>query len=140
MDWIPGVVIAGHGVAGGRSVGSAHNPYPAGSIRLQEPHFMRAGIDLSPYFSGTLNVDLAPHKPEARRVVFDGVLHWYGDIAERFTLAMVDCRTGGRDYQGFWYRPHPETKPAHFQRDTVAELLLPYIEGIATGDTVLLRF
>ncbi len=140
MEWIDGVVVAGHGVAGGRTVGRAGNPYPAGSIRLQQPHFLQAGIDLSRYFSGTLNVDLAPHKPEAKRVVFDGVLDWHGDIAERFTLAQVACRVAGREFDGLWYYPHPDTKPAHFQRDTVVELLLPYIGGIAVGDTVSLKF
>ncbi len=140
MEWVDGVVVAGHGVASGNAVGSPGNPYPAGSIRLQQPHFLQAGIDISPYFSGTLNVDLAPHTPRAKRVVFDGVLHWHGDIAERFTLANVVCRVAGREFGGLWYYPHPETKPAHFQRDTVVELLLPYIEGVAIGDAVSLRF
>ena len=142
MEWFDGVVITGHGVAGGSA---ADSPYPAGSISLQRPHFLSAGIDLSPYFSGTLNVDLAPHKPpQLQRVVFDGVLHWYGDIAERFTLARVDCRVVvhkiGREVEGLWYYPHPETKPAHFQRETVVELLLPYLEGIAAGDAVSIKF
>ncbi len=136
--WLDGVVIAGHGVAGG---GAADSPYPAGSISLQQPHFLSAGIDLSPYFSGTLNVDLAPHKPpQSNRVVFDGMLHWYGDISERFTLAKVECRVGGSEVEGLWYYPHPETKPAHFQRETVVELLLPYVEGIAAGDAVSIKF
>lgn len=138
MEWLKGVVIAGHGVAGG---GAADSPYPAGSISLQQPHFLRAGIDLSPYFPGTLNVELAPDKPpRSERVVFDGVLHWYGDIAERFTLARIECRFAARDFEGLWYYPHPETKPAHFQRDTVVELLLPHIAGIAAGDAVSIRF
>ncbi|HEX7641098.1 MAG TPA: hypothetical protein VF472_02705 [Burkholderiaceae bacterium] len=137
MEWLDGIVIAGHGVAGG---GAADSPYPAGSISLQQPHFLRAGIDLSPYFSATLNVDLAPHRPTPRRIVFDGVLHWHGDIAERFILSKIDCRIAGREIGGLWYYPHPETKPAHFQRDTVVELLLPYLEGIAAGDAVSLKF
>ncbi|MBV8633692.1 MAG: hypothetical protein JO002_04320 [Burkholderiaceae bacterium] len=137
MEWLEGVVITGHGVASGRA---ADSPYPAGSISLQLPHFLKAGIDLSPYFSGTLNVDLAPHLPQAKRIVFDGVLHWHGDIAERFTLARVDFRIAAREVEGLWYYPHPETKPAHFQRTSVVELLLPYIAGVAAGDSVSLRF
>ena len=138
--WYEGAVIAGHGVAGGRAVGQPGNPYPAGSIALQAPHFLRAGIDLSPYHLATLNVDLAPHKPQAGHVVFDGVLHWFNDLAERFTLSRVTCRIGDREVPGLWYYPHPETKPAHFQRNTVVELLLPYVEGIAAGDTVSVTF
>jgi hypothetical protein len=137
MEWLDGIVIAGHGVASGRA---ADSPYTAGSIVLQQPHFLEAGIDLSPYFSGTLNVDLAPHMPRLQRIVFDGMLHWHGDITERFVLACIDCRVAGREVEGLWYYPHPETKPAHFQRDTVVELLLPYIEGIAAGDAVSVRF
>ena len=138
MAWLDGVVIAGHGVASGRA---ADSPYPAGSIALQQPHFLAAGIDLAPYFSGTLNVDLAPHHPQLQpsRIVFDGMLHWYGDITERFILARIDCRLAGRELEGLWYYPHPETKPAHFQRDTVVELLLPYVHGIAAGDAASIK-
>lgn len=136
MAWLDGVVIAGHGVASGRA---ADSPYPAGSIALQQPHFLQAGIDLSPYFAGTLNVDLAPHSPKPQRIVFDGLLHWYGDITERFVLARIECRVAGQVVEGLWYYPHPATKPAHFQRDTVVELLLPYIDGIATGDAVSIK-
>jgi hypothetical protein len=137
MDWVAGTIVAGHGIAGG---GAADSPYPAGSIALQAPHFLHAGIDLSPYFPATLNVDLAPHKPQARRIVFDGLLRWYGDIEERFVLARIEACVHGCEYAGLWYYPHPATKPAHFQRDTVVELLLPFIDGLASGDALAVRF
>lgn len=138
--WVSGIVVTGHGVASGRA---ADNPYPAGTIAMQAPHFLRVGIDLSAFFPGTLNVDLAPHKPQMRRIVFDGVLNWHADISERFMLAHIECRLASqpeREFAGLWYYPHPATKPAHFQRDTVVELLLPAIDGVQGGQGIAIRF
>lgn len=125
--------MPGHGVASGRSTDS---PYPAGTIALQAPAFLRHGIDLSPYFPGTLNVDLAPHVPQPRPAIFDARVRWHGDLEERFLLVPVRLRVAGRVHEGLWYHPHPATKPAHFQRPTVVELLLPWIDGLAPGAAV----
>jgi hypothetical protein len=137
MNWLSGKICAGHGVASGTG---PDRRYPAGTILLQQPYFLEQGIDLSPYFAGTLNVDLAPAKPVPQRPLFDGVLRWFGDIEERFLLSAVHVRAHGRQYAGLWYYPHPDTKPAHFQRDSVVELLLPWIAGLAPGDTLLVGF
>jgi hypothetical protein len=132
-QWLPGVVVPGHGVASGRSTST---PYPAGTIALQAPAFRQHGVDLSAYFPGTLNVDLAPHVPQPRSPVFDGRLRWHGDLEERFLLMAVRLRTAGHEHAGLWYYPHPATKPAHFQRLTVVELLLPWIDGLQAGAAV----
>jgi hypothetical protein len=58
LNGIAGRVVHGHGVASGRS---ASSPYPRGTIALQAPHFLERGVDLSPFFAGTLNVDITPH-------------------------------------------------------------------------------
>jgi hypothetical protein len=126
--WLPGRRIAGYGVASGRA---ADSPYPAGTIALQAPLFLAQGMDLSPYFPATLNVDLAPHTPPPPLPVFDGRLRWFGELEERFLLTPIALRHAGIVHEGLWYYPHPETKPAHFQRPTVVELLLPWIEGLA---------
>ena len=118
-------------MASGRAAGSS--PYPAGSIALQSPFFQAQGIDLSSYFPGTLNVDLAPHRPPPGRPVFDGRLRWFGELEERFVLTPIALRHAGVVHEGLWYYPHPETKPGHFQRPTVVELLLPWVPGLA-GD------
>ncbi|HEX2543391.1 MAG TPA: hypothetical protein VHL79_00840 [Ramlibacter sp.] len=131
--WLPGRVVAGHGVASGRAVDS---PYPAGTIALQQPFFLAQGIDLSRFHAGTLNVDVAPHVPAPGPAVFDGRLRWFGELEERFILTPVALRFGAAVVEGLWYYPHPETKPAHFQRATVVELLLPWIAGLAPGSTV----
>ena len=137
VRWLPGRRIAGYGVASGRAAGS---PYPAGSIALQAPFFRAQGIDLSPSFPGTLNVDLAPHLPPPGRSVFDGRLRWFGELEERFVLTPIALRHAGHVYEGFWYYPHPETKPGHFQRPTVVELLLPWVPGLAEDARVEVGF
>lgn len=144
-SWVDGMVVAGHGVASGRATNS---PYPHGTIRLQQPFFLEAGVDLSQYFSGTLNVDVAPflaselahHVAQQRHIVFDGRLRWFGEIEERFVLSQVEVRVGAVEYEGLWYYPDPATKPDHRQRDTVVELLLPLIAGLANGDRLAIRF
>ena len=109
---------------------------PAGTIALQAPFFRAAGIDLSQYFPGTLNVDLAPHVPPAPQPVFDARLRWFGALEERFLLTPIALRHAGVVHEGLWYYPHPETKPAHFQRPTVVELLLPWVPGLGEGGQV----
>ncbi|MEO0518268.1 MAG: hypothetical protein AAF171_13325 [Cyanobacteria bacterium P01_A01_bin.116] len=50
---LEGVVVPGHRVASGQAQDS---PYPHGTIEMQQPHFLSLGVDLSPYYPGTLNV------------------------------------------------------------------------------------
>jgi hypothetical protein len=134
--WTQGVVVAGHGVASGAG---QDRRYPAGTIRLQQPFFLERGIDLSGYYPGTLNVDLAPVVPAPRHPCFDGVIRWFEDLEERFILSPVEVEAKGARHAGLWYYPHPDTKPAHFQPGTVVELLLPWIDGLRPGDRVLVR-
>ena len=137
MNWNPGKVIAGYGVASGLG---KDRRYPKGTISLQAPFFLEKGVDLSPYFPGTRNIDLSPFVPSPQQPVFDNVLRWFDDIEERFLLFPVEIRIKEAQYTGLWYYPHPTTKPAHFQREGVVELLLPWIEGISVGDQVFVSF
>jgi len=54
LRWVRCRLVAGHGVASGRA---ATSPYPAGTIQLQTPFFAARGIDLWPFFAGTLNLE-----------------------------------------------------------------------------------
>ena len=54
LRWVRCRLVAGHGVASGRA---ATSPYPAGTIHLQAPFFAARGIDLAPFFAGTLNLE-----------------------------------------------------------------------------------
>ncbi len=137
MKWFSGKVAPGHGVASGRADDC---PFPGGSIRVQQPFFMGQGIDLSHYFSGTLNVDMAPHKPQLAFPVFDGVLRWFGSLEEHFVLSKIALEVDGQRYFGLWYYPDPATKVDHFQSASVVELLLPWISGLQTGAAVNVGF
>jgi hypothetical protein len=138
MNWINGIIVAGYGVAGGLQEKCA---YPGGTIRMQRPFFMEKGMDLSPYFPGTLNIDVAPVDPNpvSGRVVFDDLIQWFPGIEERFVLSQIEIEAKGHVFAGLWYYPHPETKQEHFQPASVIELLLPWIDGLATGETVAVR-
>jgi len=137
MKWHQGKIVAGHGVASGR----AHDcPFPGGSIRSQLPYFLARGIDLSAYFSGTLNVDLAPHIPHPSRPIFDGNLKWFGDLEEHFLLSPIVLDVHGMHIDGLWYYPDPATKIDHFQPASLVELLLPWTDGLHTGDSVRVGF
>jgi hypothetical protein len=139
-DWISieGTVRAGYGVASGTSRSS---PYPRGTIEMQRPFFQALGLDLSPYFPGTLNVSIAPWCFHIQSAFFTAeALHWTS-LHPPETFSFCHCTLEFRDqsYGGLVYYPHPETKQVHFQSASVLELLLPNIVGISGDDRVSLR-
>jgi hypothetical protein len=141
MTWhtVSGVLRQGHQVASGQAENS---PYEAGTIALQTPHFQRLGLDLSPYFPGTLNVAIAPKtftitKP---RHTFWAV-QWHPDFApETFSFSPCQIEHHHRRYDGLIYYPHPETKLGHFQDADILEVLAPLITGLTYGDRLTLSF
>jgi len=137
MKWYEGKIVAGHGVASGRA---DHCPFPGGSIRTQLPFFLAQGIDLSGYYPGTLNIDMAPYIPHPIHPVFDGTLKWFGDLEEHFLLSRIVLDAHGRQTEGLWYYPDPATKVDHFQPASLVELLLPWVAGLNTGDIVRVGF
>ena len=132
MIWYPGVVVAGHGVASGRCKG---DQFPGGALALQQPHFAARGLDISPYYQGTINVDLAPRRVELVRpqLTFPLVTWLDGYPAETFSFANAAVRHGVSDYPALVFYPHPETKPEHRQPPGVVELLAEFIPGIEPG-------
>ena len=123
-------VVRGHQVASGK----AGDPrFPGGTIRMQLLFFKDAGLDLSPYYPGTLNVSIAPKRFKVVKPVrtFPN-LKWHPtQPAETFSFFDVRLlRVGQPDAEGYIYYPHPETKPEHFQQAGVLELLLPFVEGL----------
>lgn len=130
-----GVVVRGHGVASGRG---ADRRYGAGTLELQRPCFAALGLDLSGFFDGTLNVDLAPLRGELAQpsYTFRQVRWTERHPPEDFSFSRCQVRWGGGVYEGWIYTPHPETKAAHFQLASMVEILVPFMEGIAYGDEV----
>ena len=63
LHWLSAVLLDGHGVASGRAVHAGESrtsPYPKGTIAMQSPFFAALGLDLSPFWPGTLNLSFSP--------------------------------------------------------------------------------
>jgi hypothetical protein len=128
---IPGVLVRGHHVASRRS-----EHYPQGTIEMQAPFFNERGLDLSGYFSGTLNITIAPRKFRIRnaRIHFPAVQWTSKHPPEHFSFSPCTLIVKDAKYQALVYYPHPETKARHHQNESVIEVLAPWIEGIRYGD------
>ena len=135
---ISGTVKQGYGVASG----TAGDPrFPAGTLRLQMPHFQALGLDLRPCFPGTINLDISPRRfavgvPDYRFVE----LQWSPDApAETFSFCACRIEYADSRVAGWIYHPHPETKPEHFHDESTVELLAPKLVGLRYGDRVTVR-
>jgi hypothetical protein len=137
-----GIVCAGHGVASGRSAGQTHNPYPAGTIAMQMPHFKALGLDVSDCFAGTVNLDIAPSSWQLLQAdhCFENMRWTHLHPPETFSFVALSVIWQTSPVLGWLYYPHPETKAAHFQSRSVMELLLPKLEGLKLGDLLRLQF
>ncbi len=133
---VKGVVIPGHKVASQKS-----EHYPDGTIPMQLPHFKRLGLDLTPFFRGTLNISIKPFvfhmiKP---RFHFKKVEWTTAHPPEDFSFSECAVVFAGKEYPGWIYYPHPETKVRHFKDDSIIEIIAMAIPDIGYGDHVLLR-
>lgn len=135
-DWITlkGRLKQGYRVASGPS--AAYPQY--GSIEKQKPYFKALGLDLEAVYNGTLNISIEPYAFELTmpRHTFRGVKWTELTNAEDFSFSPCRLRFEGREYQGWVYYPHPETKRDHFQDASTVEVLAPFIEGLRYGDAL----
>jgi hypothetical protein len=136
-----GTVIAGHGVASGRSAGTPSNPYPQGSIAMQTPFFKALGLDLSDCFSGTMNLSVKPHTWRLLQADhrFEAMRWTHLHPPETFSFVSLKVQWQGAWHAGWLYYPSPETKAAHFQGSSVMELIFPKLKDLQVGDTLSLR-
>jgi hypothetical protein len=116
------------------------NPrFPGGTLRMQAPFFLALGFDLEAYHGGTLNVSIAPYRYRVVKAptTFRNVKWHPTEPAEDFSFFDVQLlRQNSPPIPGKIYYPHPDTKPAHFQKPDVLELLLPFVEGLKYGDEI----
>ena len=132
---VKGKIKEGYGVASGKS---QNNPYPEGTIKMQLSYFKKLGLDLSNYFFGTLNVNIKPLNFKLIKAdYYFPQVNWYKDLKEDFSFVEIELVYQNKNYQGFLYYPHPETKPAHFQDASIMELIFPKIKDINYGDEVI---
>lgn len=131
-----GRVVSGHGVASGRSDAS---PYPAGTIAMQTPVFLEAGLDLSDCWPGTINLSFAPLELRLKRPDHCFQQLQWTDLhpPETFSFWRVVLITEpGQSSSGWIYLPHPETKQRHWQSSSTLEVLAPFLEGLAPNSRV----
>ncbi len=137
---VKATIVEGHGVASGKSLAPR---FQGGTIEMQKPVFHALGLNLDGYYSGTINVSIAPLKYEIKRAkyAFKNVLWSHTAPPEDFSF--FDCRILYGERQttadGLIYFPHPETKPQHFQPADVLEVLTPYIEDLIYGTELLIE-
>jgi hypothetical protein len=126
-------IVEGHRVASGLN-GDAR--FPGGTLRMQFPHFLALGLDLSSFHLGTLNVSISPlaYRIGKARHTFTCVKWHPTEPAEDFSFFDVRLLVPDKGpVTGLIYFPHPDTKPEHFQQPDVIELLLPFVKGLSYG-------
>lgn len=89
-----------------------------------------------------MNVSIAPSAYQVLKapLTFRDVKWHPVEPAEDFSFFDVRVTPPqGEPVRGLIYFPHPDTKPEHFQKPDVLELLLPFIGGLAYGQDLVLE-
>ena len=133
MKQISGILKSGHRVASGMADNS---PYEKGTLEMQLPFFKALGLDISKFYLGTLNIDIAPHTFEVVKpqYTFRNV-KWHRDYpTEDFSFSPCELIFRDVTYEGLVYYPHPETKIGHFQDPSIIEAIALPLPNIHYGD------
>ena len=130
---ITGTLMQGHQVASRPS-----KAYPYSSLKKQKPYFKELGLDLSPYFNGTLNISIAPLEFEMTNPELTFPLVEWTDLHPPETFSFSRCKVifEGKEYEGWVYYPHPETKKTHFQNPFLIEVIAREIPNTKYGDRI----
>ena len=135
---VKGTIKKGYGVASGKG---GDKRFPKGTIEMQKPFFYQQGLDLEPYFSGTLNISISPSQYTVKQAkyTFKNIKWAEKEPAEDFSF--FDCRIllkNGEVKEGLIYYPHPDTKPEHFQAADILEIITFKIDDLNYDDEVIL--
>lgn len=130
---LQGTLVRGHQVASRPS-----KDYPYSSLEKQKPFFKRLGLDLYQYFNGTLNISIAPLTFEMVQPEFTFELVEWTDLHPPETFSFSRCKVifNRKEYPGWVYYPHPETKKNHFQDASLIEVIAAQIPDIQYGDSL----
>jgi hypothetical protein len=135
VEWrsVSGILTTGYGVASGASA-----DYPYGALERQIPIFRSHGLDLSPFFRGTLNIDIRPFVFRLVRPEFTFRAVQWTDLHPPEDFSFSHCRVvfRRRTYGGWLYYPHPETKRRNFQSPSLLEVITRRIPRVVPGDRV----
>ncbi len=133
---VSGRIVPGHQVASCPS-----SVYPAGTIEMQTPCFLARGLDLRGFFPGTINISIAPARFRLKHAA-----HYFRQVEwtdlhppEDFSFCRCRLTLGGRTVEGLVYYPHPETKARHQQEKSTIEVIVPHLEGVHYGASVMLE-
>jgi hypothetical protein len=128
---LSGILMRGHQVASRPS-----KDYPYSSLEKQKPFFKALGLDLYEYFNGTLNISIAPLEFTMMHPEFTFELVEWTDLHPPETFSFSRCKVifKDREYTGWVYYPHPETKKTHFQNASLVEVITYQIPEIQYGD------
>jgi len=134
---IGGLVCRGYQIASGKAPDS---PYPGGSIALQIPIFKQLGLNLENFYPATLNLNISPYRFKITRADYEfNQVEWIDTIAgENFSFLACQIMWQERNYPGFVYYPHPETKPDHIHENNRVEIITEWIPDIRYGNRVTL--
>ncbi|MGZ6346079.1 MAG: hypothetical protein ACXWNC_00715 [Anaerolineales bacterium] len=130
---VSGIVVEGHRVASGPS-----KVYPYGTLVRQKPYFNARGLDLDRFFTGTLNISIAPLRFEMVKPAYTFYQVVWTDLhpPEDFSFSPCTVLFQKRSYDGFVYYPHPETKIRHFQDPSVIEVITAKIPMVNYGSAL----
>ena len=108
---------------------------------MQIPFFAERGLDLTPFYLGTLNVSIKPRAFEfvAPEFTFRNVNWIAGFPPEDFSFSKCNFSFADRWYLGYVYYPRPETKTQHFHDDSTIEIITEWIPNIGYGDHVQIK-
>ena len=135
MKQISGILKSGHRVASGMADNS---PYEKGTLEMQLPFFKALGLDISKFYLGTLNIDIAPHTFEVVKPQYTfRKVKWHRDYpTEDFSFSPCELIFRDVTYEGLVYYPHPETKIGHFQDPSIIEAIALPLPNIHYGDRI----
>lgn len=137
MKIIEGKLVLGHQVASGLATDS---PFDKGTIAMQSPYFLKAGLDLSFCYLGTLNIDIGYGFSLCSPDFQFSHVKWAEHFpAESFSFFKCAVFNGNTWQVGYIYYPHPDTKIGHFQKDTVIEIVTAKLENIQYGDKIKIK-
>ena len=130
---VRGIIVRGYRVASQKS-----KDYPYGTIDKQKPVFKNLGLDLERYYSGTLNVSIAPYTFKMTNPTYTFRQVAWTDLhpPEDFSFSRCKIIFKGKQYEGYVYYPHPETKKRHFENASILEVMTAHIPDLNYGDQV----
>ena len=130
---IRGIVVPGYRVASQKS-----KDYPYGTIDKQKPFFKNLGLDLDRFYSGTINISIGPAAFALKNPEYTFRQVNWTDLhpPEDFSFSRCHVSFKGKEFEGYIYYPHPETKTRHFENDSVLEVITTHIPDLNYGDRI----